>query len=207
MSLTGRLNQRGDTIVEVMFAFAVFAAVATGAFLLANQATATLQQSLEITLVREQIDAQSELLRFLNQSYAVTAATGATVAALESGSPAERWKYITQTKSVPQASAFGDDAVGSQSAATSCPAKPIAGFTINPTNVRVSENFAQADIFAEVQGAQSRGIWVEAVPQPASQRSAAATYIDFHVRACWMAAGSSKPVTLGTVVRLYEPAS
>ena len=32
-----------------------------------------------------------------------------------------------------------------------------------------------------------------------------AGYIDFHIRACWDSPGQSVPVTIGTIVRLYEP--
>jgi type II secretory pathway pseudopilin PulG len=46
------------------------------------------------------------------------------------------------------------------------------------------------------------GIWVEAVP---STNPDGPGFVDFHIRACWDSAGAAAPVTLGTIVRLYEP--
>lgn len=54
----------GDTIVEVMMAFAVFALVAVGAITIMNRGAAIADHSLEITLVREQIDSQANILRY-----------------------------------------------------------------------------------------------------------------------------------------------
>jgi len=46
------------------------------------------------------------------------------------------------------------------------------------------------------------GIWVEAIPSPDVDGPG---FVDFHIRACWSAAGSNTAATLGTIVRLYEP--
>ncbi|MBC7512045.1 type II secretion system protein, partial [Candidatus Saccharibacteria bacterium] len=62
-------DQRGDTLIEVIVAFAVFAMVAVGALNVMNQGTATAQDTLETTHVRQQIDNQAEILRYLHQAY------------------------------------------------------------------------------------------------------------------------------------------
>lgn len=68
MRITRRAEQ-GDTIIEVLFAVAVFAMVGVGAMSIMSQGTAAAQRSLEITLVRQQMDAQAEAIRYIHQSY------------------------------------------------------------------------------------------------------------------------------------------
>lgn len=59
--------------------------------------------------------------------------------------------------------------------------------------------------------AVSHGVWVQAVYTEGANTSGTATaslgYYDFNIRACWLAPGQQAPVTLGTVVRLYDPAA
>jgi type II secretory pathway pseudopilin PulG len=200
--------ERGDTIIEVLFAVTVFAMIAVGSLSIMNQGTATAQRALEITLVRQQIDAQVEAIRFIHQSY---------VSAYQSGSPAPttgpagEWKKMMD-KGVAQASPFG------QTGIEQCPAAvPTGSFILNARQAKVSTSvpvmspppgaslppFSQI-IYDDASSTISNayGLWVEAVPStPASGPG----FVDFHIRACWSAAGSSAPATLGTIVRLYEP--
>ena len=74
---------RGDTIVEVVFAVTIFSMVAVGAISIMNKGVAIAQQSLEITLVRQQIDSQAEMLRYIHDK---TGSNDATYASL--------WKNI-----------------------------------------------------------------------------------------------------------------
>ena len=46
---------RGDTIVEVVFAVTIFSMVTVGAISIMNKGVAIAQQSLEITLVRQNV--------------------------------------------------------------------------------------------------------------------------------------------------------
>ena len=62
--------KRGDTLVEVMFSVAVFGLVAIGVVTLMNSSLAATQSSLENTMVRTEIDAQAEALRFIHDAYA-----------------------------------------------------------------------------------------------------------------------------------------
>ena len=50
------LDQRGDTIIEVLLAVTVFSLVAIGAMMVMNQGTNSAQRSLEVTLVKQQIE-------------------------------------------------------------------------------------------------------------------------------------------------------
>ncbi|HET8884648.1 MAG TPA: prepilin-type N-terminal cleavage/methylation domain-containing protein [Candidatus Saccharimonadales bacterium] len=206
-----RTNQ-GDTLIEVMFAFAIFALVAVGSLTIMNQGIATAQRSLEITLVRAQMDAQAEAIRYIHQAY---------VAAYQKGGPtptgtAAEWLAMTSKttgKGADSASQFG------QTNDTLCP-ETVPGerpFILNARTATVWDSVPQSSPLA---GAslppfaqiiynddssinQAYGIWVEAIPS--SSNTNGTGFVDFHIRSCWSGAGSSAPVTLGTIVRLYEP--
>jgi hypothetical protein len=61
--------RRGDTIIEVMFAIAVFSLVAVISINLMNSGISTTESSIEQTLARAEIDAQAAALRFIHNGY------------------------------------------------------------------------------------------------------------------------------------------
>ena len=61
-----RHSARGDTIIEVVMAVAMFSMLAIGIMALMNSGIAMAQRSLELTLVRQQIDSQAEMLRYIH---------------------------------------------------------------------------------------------------------------------------------------------
>lgn len=69
-------RQAGDTLIEVLFSITVFSAVAIGAAAIMTQGMAVAQNSLEINLVRNAIDSQAELLRYLQNAKLTTIGRG-----------------------------------------------------------------------------------------------------------------------------------
>ena len=63
------MHKRGDTLVEIMFAVGIFGLVAIGAIGIMNKGLYDAQKALEITMARQEIDAQAEALRFLHEAY------------------------------------------------------------------------------------------------------------------------------------------
>jgi type II secretory pathway pseudopilin PulG len=201
-----RLSQRGDTIIEVMLAFVVFGVLSISAIAVMNRGVAGAQDSLETTLVRQEMDAQAETLRFLHQAY-LDSPTGAGSAA--------RFASIMTTKLVQNdASGFGDP-----SCVNAIPNGGGRTFILNPSNGGVQgvaaispASVAGATPYAEVtynpDGTFRRayGLWIEAV-EGGDVDPGQPKFIDFHIRACWYSASNEMPRTLGTVVRLYVPAS
>ena len=59
----------GDTIIEVSFAIAVFALVATISISMMNTAVNSAQTTLEYNMARSEMEAQAEALRFIHDSY------------------------------------------------------------------------------------------------------------------------------------------
>lgn len=205
-----RSRQAGDTLIEVLFAVTVFSFVMVGSLTIMNQGTATSQRSLEITLVRQQIDAQAEALRLMHDSYVAAYKPGITYNLTDgpgNTSPAEEWyKMATSGAMVNSASAFGATGI-------TCPDPPTNAFIIDTNALRFETGatvtaVAVGDTFAQVlydgSGVYERaaGIWVEGVR---SNGATGSEFIDFHIRGCWDAPGLSVPMTLATIVRLYEP--
>ncbi len=59
----------GDTLVEVMIAVGIFCLVAIGVVSVMSSSTAKVQSTLELTMTRNEIDAQAEALRFIQSAY------------------------------------------------------------------------------------------------------------------------------------------
>ncbi len=203
-------TKSGDTIIEVLFAVAVFAMVAVGSLTIMNQGTASAQRSLEITLVRQQIDAQAEAIRYIHQSY-VAAFQKDGAAPL--GTSAEWTKMTSKTtgKGASGASAFGQ--MGDSCPVTTPGQKPFilnarTATIWNATPAMSAPVGASLPPFAQViynddsSINRAYGLWVEAIP---SNTNDGPGFVDFHIRACWDGPGGSVPMTLGTIVRLYEP--
>lgn len=194
------VRQKGDTLIEVLFAFSVLSLIVVSAMTLMNQGTAGSQRSLEITLVRQQIDAQATTLRFLHDAYVAQYRPGTTYPA---NTPAGQWQAMTQKMPITSASSIN-----------SCPIpRPTGSFILDPlkaeyiplssNKLQPAKTFAQLvyDEAGEVL-LESQGLWIEAI---AADAEANTRYIDFHIYGCWDAPDSGPPVTLGTIVRLYEP--
>jgi prepilin-type N-terminal cleavage/methylation domain-containing protein len=62
-------NRRGDTLIEVMLSISIFAMVALITINMMNDGINTAQRTLEAEMARNEIDAQSEALRFIHNNY------------------------------------------------------------------------------------------------------------------------------------------
>ena len=211
-----RKFSRGDTIVEVLFAVTVFSMVAVGGMSVMNQGVSTAQRSLELALVRQQMDGQAETLRFLHRVY--VASYGQDGA---SANPQVKvWNQIKDRLATkPGQFSDGD---------TECKIPSATGtqhpFALNVRNASIIEQApVEAGTYArivypddieyvdgEASGSSGittvtpEGIWIEAV-RGSSSSASDHPFIDFHIRTCWGSPGGGHPVTLGTIVRLYDP--
>lgn len=207
-----RRLSRGDTLIEVLFAITVLSLAIVISLSIMNQGTAASLRSLQITLVRQQIDSQAETLRFMNSSYVAAYTPGYAPNLTDSvTTPAEEYYRIIQAvknSGATSVSAFGNNT------SESCAAVPVNSFIVNPRIARYEaydgNKFSPASSFSQLVFAQDatnlinkvEGLWIEAVrATPANGTS----YTDFHIRACWGAPGTKVPMNIGTIVRLYDP--
>ena len=62
-------KKHGDTLIEVTLCIAIFSLVAVLSLNLMNNGVSNAQRTLEITMARNEIDAQAEALRYIHSSY------------------------------------------------------------------------------------------------------------------------------------------
>ena len=182
---------RGDTIIEVLMAVTLFSMVAVGSIALMNKGVAMAQQSLETTLVRQQIDGQAEMLRFVHdkarngeQPYA--GIWGKINATINTATPVEENLDVDQCKD-----SFSKN-----------------GFVLYSSRIDESSGAIQfnnalygpADVFAKIEdGGRSQGIDIQLTKVQNGKA------YDAYIQACWDTPASEKPMTIGTIVRLYDP--
>lgn len=206
-------RQNGDTIIEVLFAFTIFSLIAVGGLSLMSQGSALAQRALEIGLVRQQMDAQADALRYLNRAYVADYG--------KNGVATKMWEKVVKDHSIDQAQAFDSiaDSKGCRipSATENAfaldlnnidPKKLEQNPSLNPIIVPTSDISTYARVRYEPE-LKAEGIWIQAVQSPSTIGISGGRelpgFYDFHVRACWFTPGQASPVTLGTIVRLYEP--
>lgn len=219
------VRQRGDTIIEVIFAVTVFSMVAVGGMGLMNQGAAMAQRSLEIGMVRDQMDAQADALRYVHSEYLASLGQATSSAATLWGQVTTGAVAVTDTPSF-------DSISDGQSCHLPATARPFAldlqKFATNANPVLAAKanasgtgsaavpvlasnasvpSLADEMTYAQVRyvstGTVSQGLWIVAVKNP--HTSDALGSYDFNVYSCWLTPGQAAPVTLGTVVRLYDP--
>lgn len=177
-------RQRGDTLIEVLLSVTIFSMLAVGTMAVMNRGVAIAQQSLEITQVRQQIDAQAEMLRFVHDMRTTP-------------HYAELWSLLLTTHLA--------TAAQERLNTTSCPesfvdSKEFALMSQQGTIKKVT-SYQPAVTYAKVADGTAYGIAVRLVKN--SGRDGAHKY-DAYIQACWQGPMGNRPATLGTIVRLYD---
>ena len=184
----------GDTLVEVLLGVTIFSLVAVIALETMNRGMAIAQYSLETTLVRQQVDAQAEMLRYAHDMKNDT------------------WKKLVDNNSV-SVSAVNDNEgnLGVEKcpddfstkefalAATPSLASKISILN-NPGDYKAAETYARVDSDTK----KTYGISVRLVKPSTATGSRDSNKYDAYIKACWMPVGSKMPATIGTIVRLYD---
>lgn len=189
-----RKFNRGDTLVEVLLGVTIFSLVAVIALETMNRGMAIAQYSLETTLVRQQVDAQAEMLRYAHDMKNDT------------------WRKLVDNNSV-SVSAVNDNEgnLGVEKcpddfstkefalAATPSLASKISILN-NPGDYKAAETYARVDSDTK----KTYGISVRLVKPSTATGSRDSNKYDAYIKACWMPVGSKMPATIGTIVRLYD---
>lgn len=191
--------QKGETIIELVIAFAIFSLAAVGTIAILNKGIAATQRNLEATLVRQQVDSQADLLRYLHDTH----------------SPV--WTaLIAPANTTPTPAPITDDSTSCPTTGSSTLAK---GFYIKPTinadptltsfaiQYLSAATYSQPQTYAKIDyasgAAKSEGLWIQVSEAENDSGSPVRAY-DFYIHTCWPSVGLDTPMTLGTIVRLYE---
>lgn len=189
-----RKFNRGDTLVEVLLGVTIFSLVAVIALETMNRGMAIAQYSLETTLVRQQVDAQAEMLRYAHDMKNDT------------------WKKLVDNNSV-SVSAVNDnegnlgvekcpDDFSTKEFALAAPPSLASKISIlnNPGDYKAAETYARVDSDTK----KTYGVSVRLVKPSTTTGSRDSNKYDAYIKACWMPVGSKMPATIGTIVRLYD---
>ena len=188
-----KLN-RGDTLVEVLLGVTIFSLVAVVALETMNRGMAIAQYSLETTLVRQQVDAQAEMIRYAHDMKNDT------------------WKKLVDNNSVSVSAVNSNEGnLGAEKcpddfstkefalAATPSLASKISILN-NPGDYKAAETYARVDSDTK----KTYGVSVRLVKPSTTTGSRDSNKYDAYIKACWMPVGSKMPATIGTIVRLYD---
>ncbi len=188
-----RTAQQGDTIIELVLAFAIFSLAAITTLVIMNQGVSMSQRSLETTFVRQQMDSQAEMLRYIRDADQTT------------------WKSIIDPGNI------ATDIM--PLAPTQCPQPSDVtsggrhGFYMTHDTASgkfvIKKGYAPATTYARVDYTTqtTQGIWIQVAKAENKSPSDIArnvTAYDFYIHGCWYAPGQTVPMTLGTIARLYE---
>ena len=189
-------TNRGDTIIEVMFSFAVFSLIAVSSIIIMNLGVAMAQRSLEITLARQQIDNQIAIISHIKQ---VNEAEWETIKGYAQDSIASFGSMNT----CPSASDLESN--NAFFVTRSLDERSVVSTKISSTitNYKPAVAFAMTDVMRSItpDEGSSYGLWANLVKAEGFNANRA---YDLHVRACWPSVGLSQPITIGTVTRIYD---
>lgn len=212
--MSTKITKRGDTIVEVLFAVAVFGFIAAATLSAMQGGMSAAQTSLEGLIVRNHLNAQAEAVRFIN----------ATVHSREREADSGTSDYLVLWEDIKDN--YVSDKVSDFSGMIKdgrC-IKPKDGngkaFIIDTKNMRLSSAVDLATVYSrpvykntEIDSnkitsessefLKSEGLWIEVAKVDYGKNYLYDAY-DFHIRACWDSVGSKQPITMGTIVRVYE---
>ncbi len=189
-----RKFNRGDTLVEVLLGVTIFSLVAVIALETMNRGMAIAQYSLETTLVRQQVDAQAEMLRYAHDMKNDT------------------WKKLVDNNSVSVSAVNGNEGnLGVEKCPDNFSTKEFAlaatpslaskiSILNNPGDYKAAETYARVDSDTK----KTYGISVRLVKPSTATGSRDSNKYDAYIKACWMPVGSKMPATIGTIVRLYD---
>ncbi len=188
--------QKGDTIIELVLAFAIFSLSAITTVMILNKGVAISQRSLEKTLVRQQVDSQSEIIRYIHDTKNPKWAT-----------------IIANTITAPKPLA------GPCPTATDLATSTAKGFYVVPDSTNAdgfsvimagSSTYGQPATYARIDYAtkHAEGLWVqvakaENLSSPGDVKYSINAY-DFYIHGCWDSVGQDAPMTVGTIVRVYD---
>lgn len=216
--MSQKVVKQGDTIVEALFALAVFGFVAVACLMVMQRGMAAAQLSLEINLVRKQMDAQAEALRFINDAIFVRQRSEEFN---QNVSDYGRiWKSVTDEASDGNPTKLSDMIKDGK---CSDPPNDKNVFVINTKSNHLTVvsssggKISKANVYSrlyfddkddnrintspkDLSGAE--GIWVEVYKGKAENNQV--PYYDFYIKACWETPLSTVPITLATVIRLNE---
>lgn len=176
-------KERGDTLVEVLMSIMVLSIIIVGSISLMARGLQVAQSALEHSEVRQGVNAQLDMLRYLRDQYSVNATSADAVT----------WSSIITSSNSTQTNYSGCGVTAGKTA---------SAFYLDKSSGTVQKTIFNASLQPSTYAIPGRGLWVEAAPSAAGVSPA---YVDFVIRACWNAVGNTATQQTVTAERLYDP--
>ena len=225
---------RGDTLIEIIFAIAIFSALAAITMGVMNNGVSRAQGALELTQARLEIDAQAETIRFINNANTAFSVNSENYSDFDNpGGDEMRPAYTTAWNTIAglaisgnipnfytnncndlyssntETTIFGAKAfiVNTRKLETVVANKDESLFTTSSLYPRVvySSGFAGGGTTDDL-SAETDYIEVARVEGifDLIRSGERNSFYDVYIFTCWNAPGSNNPTTIGTVMRLYK---
>lgn len=177
-------RQQGDTLVEVLMSIVVLGVVIVGAVTLMTRGLQAAQTALEHSETRQEVNSQLEILKYLRDQYAIDPAS----------SDGTVWTNVVTDSNTNAFDYNGCTVTG---------AKAGTAFYLDKSSGTVQKKAFDATQVPSTYATAGKGLWIEGRQSEAGMTPA---YVDFIIRACWMASGAAgaQQQTV-TAQRLYDP--
>lgn len=194
-----RQAKSGDSIIEVLLAVAIFSAIAVTSVAIMNKGLSSAQTALESTMVRTELDAQAEAIRFIEQAYETNSR----------GIIGSQWGTILGGAIAPDDGDTDSDYNKLKSAIngdTACPTETDflpdgKYFLYDGSAIKRDPQLSTTSI----PSATSGGLWFAVVKNNSEDDIEKIEYFDFYISACWDALNSPMPAKRTTIIRLHNP--
>lgn len=185
--MASKARERGDTLVEVLMAIVILSIVIVGGITIMTRGLGASQIAVEHTQVRLQMSGQTELLRYLRDSYL-----------RDKGSVGgQAWTNILTNFATTAPSTY-DSTVCAVSLA-----KNGKAFYIDQNGAGDPVVKSYTPTVPATSAVPGQGLWVEAT----NSTNVSPAYVDFQLRACWSGPGNTSDQQTITSMRLYDPAN
>ena len=198
-----KVNQRGDTLIEVLIAITVMGIVVVGVMAMMNRTLVSMRNSAERTAVRAEINSQTELLHYLHATNHDGGWDKIRRLAHDNVNHARTSCRITTSTSA-------DDSQGSffidSSDLNNIIVQDRLGYTMiyaGGGNIPRGVNLSGRATVGMESDRTTTGIWIDAVFHPISGTNPR-PYFDFYIKACWTPLGGRVNSESVTIVRIYD---
>ena len=204
MRKTPRVNQRGDTLVEVLIAITVLGLVVVGVLAMMNRSLTSMRNSAERTAVRAEINSQTELLHYLratNVNNQWDKIRRLAYGPEQIANASTSCRITTSTSAENSRGSFFIDATDLNNIVVQDRLRPTIEEGEFPRGKNLS---SRATVGMDDDDSRiSKGIWIDAVFYPASPTNPV-PYFDFYIKACWAPLGGRASSESITIVRIYD---
>lgn len=211
-------TRRGDTMIEVLLASAIFGFIALLTVTLMNSGMRISQSNLQLTMARNEVNAQAEALRYIHNAYVSSPGSGSGEGAETPWNQyKELWdniashavdEYTKAPDGVSCQEVYDQEIDAGHTFVLNTVALQLGNTNTLLDNAEFllpTDSFPFLAFSADNTLEAAYGIWVNAVGSSTTNAHGDPQYYEFFINTCWDSVGTGAPTRLDTVLRLYNP--